>query len=61
MTVEKGLSRETRGVHRMLDSLFADDLEHTLTLAVLRMFVQDLLIPFQAGNEGEINLLEHYF
>ncbi|KAJ7098730.1 ANTH domain-containing protein [Mycena belliarum] len=66
MTVEKGLLRETRAVHRMLDTLVAcrfylDDLEDPLTLTALRMLVKDLLILFQAGNEGVINLLEHYF
>ncbi|KAJ7117548.1 ANTH domain-containing protein, partial [Mycena epipterygia] len=66
MTVEKGLLRETRAVHRMLDSLVAcrfylDDLEDPLTLTALRMLVKDLLILFQAGNEGVINLLENYF
>jgi hypothetical protein len=57
MTVEKGLLRETRAVHRMLDTLVAcrfylDDLEDPLTLTALRMLVKDLLILFQAGNEG---------
>ncbi|KAJ7812037.1 ANTH domain-containing protein [Mycena olivaceomarginata] len=57
MTVEKGLLRETRAVHRMIDTLVAcrfylDDLEDPLTLTSLRML---------AGNEGVINLLEHYF
>jgi hypothetical protein len=66
MTVEKGLLRETRAVHRMIDTLVAcrfylDDLEDPLTLTSLRMLVKDLLILFQAGNEGVINLLEHYF
>ncbi|CAK5275522.1 unnamed protein product, partial [Mycena citricolor] len=66
MTVEKGLLRETRIVHRMIDALvccrfYLDDLEDPLTLAALRMLVKDLLILFQAGNEGVINLLENYF
>ncbi|KAJ6620655.1 ANTH domain-containing protein, partial [Mycena sp. CBHHK59/15] len=66
MTVEKGLLRETRAVHRMLDALVAcrfylDDLEDPLTLTALRMLVKDLLILFQAGNEGVINVLENYF
>ncbi|KAJ7625652.1 ANTH domain-containing protein [Roridomyces roridus] len=66
MTVEKGLLRETRAVHGMLDALVAcrfylDDLEDPLTLTALRMLVKDLLILFQAGNEGVINLLENYF
>ncbi|KIY68903.1 ANTH-domain-containing protein [Cylindrobasidium torrendii FP15055 ss-10] len=66
MTVEKGLLRETKAVHRMVDSLvecrfYLDDLEDELTITALRMLVKDLLILFQAGNEGVINLLEHYF
>ncbi|TRM60781.1 ANTH domain-containing protein [Schizophyllum amplum] len=66
MTVEKGLLRETKAVHRMIDSLvecrfYLDDLEDELTTTALRMLVKDLLILFQAGNEGVINLLEHYF
>ncbi|KAG7443554.1 ANTH-domain-containing protein, partial [Guyanagaster necrorhizus] len=66
MTVEKGLLRETRAVHRMIDTLvecrfYLDDLEDELTITALRMLVKDLLILFQAGNEGVINVLEHYF
>ncbi|KAJ7763678.1 hypothetical protein DFH07DRAFT_1018461 [Mycena maculata] len=57
MTAEKGLLRETRTVHGMLDTLVAchiylDDLEDPLTVTALRMLVKDVLIPFQAGNEG---------
>ncbi|KAF9054466.1 ANTH domain-containing protein [Panaeolus papilionaceus] len=66
MTVEKGLLRETRIVHGMIDALvecrfYLDDLEDELTIAALRMLVKDLLILFQAGNEGVINVLENYF
>ncbi|KAF8889325.1 ANTH domain-containing protein [Infundibulicybe gibba] len=66
MTVEKGLLRETKAVHRMIDTLvecrfYLDDLEDELTISALRMLVKDLLILFQAGNEGVINVLEHYF
>ncbi|KAF8909303.1 ANTH domain-containing protein [Gymnopilus junonius] len=66
MTVEKGLLRETRIVHSMIDALvecrfYLDDLEDELTITALRMLVKDLLILFQAGNEGIINVLEHYF
>ncbi|PFH51967.1 hypothetical protein AMATHDRAFT_58213 [Amanita thiersii Skay4041] len=66
MTVEKGLLRETRIVQRMLDALlecrfYLDDLEDELTIMALRMLVKDLLILIQAGNEGVINVLEHYF
>ena len=34
-----------------------DDLEDELTTAALRMLVKDLLILFQAVNEGVINVL----
>ncbi|KIJ59229.1 hypothetical protein HYDPIDRAFT_177897 [Hydnomerulius pinastri MD-312] len=66
MTVEKGLLRETKTVQKMIDSLvecrfYLDDLEDELTITALRMLVKDLLILFQAGNEGVINVLEHYF
>ncbi|KAJ2921009.1 hypothetical protein H1R20_g16081, partial [Candolleomyces eurysporus] len=66
MTVEKGLLRETRIVHSMIDHLvecrfYLDDLEDELNIEALRMLVKDLLILFQAGNEGVINVLEHYF
>ncbi|KAH7885870.1 ANTH domain-containing protein [Phlebopus sp. FC_14] len=66
MTVEKGLLRETKVVQKMIDSLvecrfYLDDLEDELTITALRMLVRDLLSLFQAGNEGVINVLEHYF
>jgi hypothetical protein len=34
-----------------------DDLEDELTITALGMLVKDLLILFQAGNEGVINVL----
>ncbi|KAF8518979.1 ANTH domain-containing protein [Hysterangium stoloniferum] len=66
MTVEKGLLRETKAVHRVIDALleckfYQDDLQVELTITALRMLVKDLLVLFQAGNEGVINVLEHYF
>ncbi|KAI0675937.1 ANTH domain-containing protein [Trametes maxima] len=66
MTVEKGLLRETKIVQRMVDALiecrfYLDDLEDELNITALRMLVKDLLILFQACNEGVINVLEHYF
>ena len=36
---------------------YLDDLEDELTTIALRMLVKDLLILFQAGNEGIINVL----
>ncbi|PCH44102.1 ANTH-domain-containing protein [Wolfiporia cocos MD-104 SS10] len=66
MTVEKGLLRETKIVQRMIDALvecrfYLDDLDNELNMTALRMLVKDLLILFQACNEGVINVLEHYF
>ncbi|KAG9128264.1 hypothetical protein FRC07_002223, partial [Ceratobasidium sp. 392] len=66
MTVEKGLLRETKMVQRLTDALlecklYDDNLEDELNLSALSMLVKDLLILFQATNEGVINVLEHYF
>ncbi|KAI9433528.1 AP180 N-terminal homology domain-containing protein [Lactarius indigo] len=66
MTVEKGLLRETKVVQKLLDALvecrfYLDDLGDELTITALRMLVKDLLVLFQAVNEGVINVLEHYF
>ncbi|EJD43849.1 ANTH-domain-containing protein [Auricularia subglabra TFB-10046 SS5] len=66
MTVEKGLLRETKIVQKVIDSVlectfYFDDLEDDLVLCALRLLVKDLLVLFQACNEGVINVLEHYF
>ncbi|OJA15371.1 hypothetical protein AZE42_12816, partial [Rhizopogon vesiculosus] len=66
MAVENGLLRETKTVQTMIDTLvecrfYLDDLEDELTITALRMLVKDLLILFQAGNEGVTNVLGHYF
>ncbi|KAI0831841.1 ANTH domain-containing protein [Trametes gibbosa] len=66
MTVEKGLLRETKVVQKMVDALvetrfYLDNLEDELNITALQMLVKDLLILFQACNEGVINVLEHYF
>ncbi|KAH9849926.1 ANTH domain-containing protein [Lenzites betulinus] len=66
MTVEKGLLRETKIVQKMVDALvetrfYLDNLEDELNITALQMLVKDLLILFQACNEGVINVLEHYF
>ena len=39
------------------NQFYMDDLEDELTTAALRMLVKDLLILFQAVNEGVINVL----
>ncbi|KAH7101541.1 ANTH-domain-containing protein [Auriculariales sp. MPI-PUGE-AT-0066] len=66
MTVEKGLLRETKIVQRVIDSLldcsfYVDNLEDDLVICALRLIIKDLLVLFQACNEGVINVLEHYF
>ncbi|KZV91520.1 ANTH-domain-containing protein [Exidia glandulosa HHB12029] len=66
MTVEKGLLRETKIVQKVIDALlecafYYDDLEDELVICALRLLVKDLLVLFQACNEGVINVLEHYF
>ncbi|KZP01731.1 ANTH-domain-containing protein [Calocera viscosa TUFC12733] len=63
MSVEKGLLRETKIVQKQMDTLLAckfylDDLEDgELTITALRLLVKDLLVLFQAVNEGVINVL----
>ncbi|OXB36061.1 hypothetical protein LQV05_005497 [Cryptococcus neoformans] len=66
LPVEKGLLREVKMVQRLLDSLikckfYDDDLRDENTVLALRLLVKDLLVLFQAGNEGVCNILEHYF
>ncbi|EIW71887.1 hypothetical protein TREMEDRAFT_41409 [Tremella mesenterica DSM 1558] len=66
LPVEKGLLREVKQVQRILDSLilckfYDDDLREENTVLAFRMLVKDLLVLFQAGNEGVCNILEHYF
>ena len=45
----------------LLLQFYLDNLEDELNITALRMLVKDLLILFQACNEGVINVLEHYF
>lgn len=40
---------------------YLDNLEDELSVTALRMLVKDLLILFQAGNEGVINVLGVYY
>ncbi|KAL7420669.1 hypothetical protein Q5752_004620 [Cryptotrichosporon argae] len=66
LPVEKGLLREVKAVQRILDSLVAcqfydDDIKDENTVMAYRMLIKDLLVLFQAGNEGVCNILEHYF
>jgi hypothetical protein len=41
----------------LFSQFYLDDLGDELTITALRMLVKDLLILFQAGNEGVINVL----
>ncbi|KAF8605957.1 ANTH-domain-containing protein [Ceratobasidium sp. AG-I] len=66
MTVDKGLLRETKLIQKLTDALlecklYDDNLDDELNVTALRMMVKDLLVLFQATNEGVINVLEHYF
>lgn len=40
---------------------YDDDLKDENTILAFRMLIKDLLVLFQAGNEGVCNILEHYF
>ncbi|WVQ83725.1 hypothetical protein IAT38_005869 [Cryptococcus sp. DSM 104549] len=66
LPVEKGLLREVKQVQKMLDCLidckfYNDDLKDENTVLAFRLLIKDLLVLFQAGNEGVCNILEHYF
>lgn len=66
LPVEKGLLREVKQVQRILDALirctfYDDDLRDENTVLAYRLLIKDLLVLFQAGNEGVCNILEHYF
>jgi hypothetical protein len=43
--------------NHILFQFYLDDLEDELITMALQMLVKDLLILFQAGNEGVINVL----
>ncbi|KAK4689447.1 hypothetical protein P7C73_g665, partial [Tremellales sp. Uapishka_1] len=66
LAVEKGLLREVKQVQVVIESLikcrfYDDNLQDENTVLAFRMVVKDLLVLFQAGNEGVCNVLEHYF
>lgn len=66
LAVDKGLLREVKQVQRMLDALvrctfYDDNLNDENTVLAFRLLIKDLLVLFQAGNEGVCNILEHYF
>ncbi|POW15341.1 hypothetical protein PSTT_02269 [Puccinia striiformis] len=66
LTVEKGLLREVGTLQKLMDALvdckfYLEDTDDDLVMSALRLLVKDLLVLFQAVNEGVINVLEHYF
>jgi len=66
LPVEKGLLREVKQVQRILDAMvrctfYDDNLGDENTVLAFRMVIKDMLVLFQAGNEGVCNILEHYF
>lgn len=66
LSVDKGLLRETESVQKVISpllkcKLLENEVDNEITLTAFRLLVADLLILFQAANEGVINVLEHYF
>lgn len=52
---------ELRRLSSVWVQFYLDNLEDELSVTALRMLVKDLLILFQAGNEGVINVLGVYY
>lgn len=48
------------GITNRIKQFYLDDLEDELTIMALSMLVKDLLVLFQAGNEGVINVLGEF-
>lgn len=66
LSVDKGLLRETEILQDQIAALlqcdmFTDEPENEISLTAFRTLTMDLLVLFQAMNEGTINVLEHYF
>ncbi|KAG9050413.1 hypothetical protein FS837_005486 [Tulasnella sp. UAMH 9824] len=66
LTVEDGLLRNIKTVQTAMDRLldckfWIGNIENELHMTAFRMLVKDLLVLFQAVNEGVINLLENFF
>lgn len=66
LTVAKGLLREVKILQRQLAALlnckfYLDEVDNEITLLAFRLLVKDLLVLFQAVNEGVINVLEQFF
>ncbi|KAI8584279.1 hypothetical protein K450DRAFT_219073 [Umbelopsis ramanniana AG] len=66
LPVSQGLLRETSVLQRQIAGLLKcqfslDQIDNEITLQAFKLLVEDLLVLFQAVNEGVINILEHYF
>ncbi|CAI2165465.1 2683_t:CDS:2 [Funneliformis geosporum] len=66
LTVAKGLLREVKILQRQLAALlnckfYLDEVDNEITLLAFRLLVKDLLVLFQAVNEGVINVLDQFF
>ncbi|CAO3627259.1 unnamed protein product [Cunninghamella blakesleeana] len=66
LSIKDGLLKETTVLQKQLGSLLKcnfvlDDVDNTISVFAFRLVVEDLLILFQAINEGVVNILEHYF
>ncbi|SAL96063.1 hypothetical protein [Absidia glauca] len=66
LSIKDGLLKETMVLQKQVSALLKckfvlDDVDNTISLFAFRLVVEDLLILFQAVNEGVVNILEHYF
>ncbi|KAI8332394.1 ANTH domain-containing protein [Chlamydoabsidia padenii] len=66
LSIKDGLLKETMVLQKQINALLKckfilDDVDNTISLFAFRLVVEDLLILFQAVNEGVVNILEHYF
>ncbi|SAM08845.1 hypothetical protein [Absidia glauca] len=66
LTIKDGLLKETMVLQNQVTALLKckfilDDVDNTISVFAFRLVVEDLLILFQAVNEGVVNILEHYF
>ncbi|ORZ20213.1 AP180 N-terminal homology domain-containing protein, partial [Absidia repens] len=66
LSIKDGLLKETLVLQKQVGALLKckfilEDVDNTISLFAFRLVVEDLLILFQAVNEGVVNILEHYF
>ncbi|KAG0178287.1 hypothetical protein DFQ29_003666 [Apophysomyces sp. BC1021] len=66
LSVTNGLLKETMVLQKQISSLLKckfhlDEVDNSISLCAFRLLVEDLLVLFQAVNEGVVNILEHYF